>query len=132
MCVLLFLQENAANEKIEMTVPVLASIVPGQGPFCEENFTYHFYMPKKFQSNPPKPTDDRVFLTKLAPLTVAVASYGGFSDEQKVITNGNELFSSLNQNKVAVKTDQFYWAGYDSPFRLTDRHNEVMVAIESK
>merc|ERR1712199_117706 len=41
--------DNERNEKIEMTVPVLASVVPGQGPFCEENFTYHFYLPKKFQ-----------------------------------------------------------------------------------
>merc|ERR1712070_1024702 len=52
--------DNERNEKIEMTVPVLASVVPGQGPFCEENFTYHFYLPKKFQSNPPKPSDPRV------------------------------------------------------------------------
>merc|ERR1739847_166462 len=31
---------NERNQKIKMTVPVLASVQPGQGPFCKENFTY--------------------------------------------------------------------------------------------
>merc|ERR1712188_88276 len=52
--------DNELKQKIEMTVPVLVSVIPGQGPFCEENFTYHFYLPAEFQSNPPKPSDPRV------------------------------------------------------------------------
>jgi len=27
-------------------------------------------------------------------------------------------------------SDMFYTAGYDSPFRLIDRHNEVWVSIQ--
>merc|ERR1712216_1111819 len=84
--------DNERNEKIEMTVPVLASVVPGQGPFCEENFTYHFYLPKKFQSNPPKPSDPRVTNVALPALDVAVISYPGWSNEKAVIENGRELF----------------------------------------
>merc|ERR1712151_393598 len=41
--------DNELKQKIEMTVPVLASVIPGAGPFCEETFTYHFYLPAEFQ-----------------------------------------------------------------------------------
>merc|ERR1712060_76545 len=114
--------DNERNEKIEMTVPVLASVVPGQGPFCEENFTYHFYLPREFQQDPPKPTDDRVVNMKLPALNVAVSSYSGWSNEQAVITNGRALFETLREKNVAFNSDMFYTAGYDSPFRLIDRH----------
>merc|ERR1711924_358129 len=84
-------------QKIEMTAPVLASVIPGDGPFCEENFTYHFYLPREFQTNPPKPTEESVTNTKLPPLRVAVASYGGWSNEREVITNGRALFETLSE-----------------------------------
>merc|ERR1711871_215081 len=123
--------DNELKQKIEMTVPVLASVIPGQGPFCEENFTYHFYLPKKFQSNPPKPSDPRVTNVALPALDVAVISYPGWSNEKAVIENGRELFQELKAAKVPYDAEMFYTAGYDSPFRLTDRHNEVWVKLES-
>jgi len=121
---------NEEGKKIEMTAPVLASVIPGDGPFCEENFTYHFYLPKEFQSNPPAPTESTVVNVKLPPLRVAVASYGGWSDEQKVILHGRALFETLREKNVPFNSEMFYTAGYDSPFRLIDRHNEVWVALE--
>lgn len=122
--------DNELKQKIPMTVPVLASVIPGQGPFCEENFTYHFYLPAEFQSNPPKPNDPRVENVVLPPLTVAVASYDGWSNEQKVITHGRDLFQELTDANVKFNSEMFHTAGYDSPFRLIDRHNEVWVSIQ--
>merc|ERR1711924_153801 len=90
--------DNELKQKIEMTVPVLASVIPGAGPFCEENFTYHFY--------------------------------DGWSNEQKVITHGRDLFQELTDANVKFNSEMFYTAGYDSPFRLIDRHNEVWVSIQ--
>jgi len=121
---------NAEGQKIEMTAPVLASVIPGDGPFCEENFTYHFYLPREFQTNPPKPTEESVTNMKLPPLRVAVASYGGWSNEREVITNGRALFETLSEDNVPFNSEMFYTAGYDSPFRLIDRHNEVWAALE--
>jgi len=122
---------NEKKQKIEMTVPVLASVIPGQGPFCEENFTYHFYLPRQFQNDPPKPTDPTVSNSKMPPMTVAVSSYSGWSDETKVIAHGSELFEQLKENGVNFDSDKFFWAGYDSPFRLIDRHNEVWATLSS-
>jgi hypothetical protein len=121
---------NAEGQKIEMTAPVLASVIPGDGPFCEENFTYHFYLPREFQTNPPEPTEETVTNVKLPPLSVAVAEYGGWSNEREVISKGRALFETLREDNVPFNSEMFYTAGYDSPFRLIDRHNEIWVALE--
>merc|ERR1712182_43405 len=121
---------NERNQKIEMTVPVLASVQPGQGPFCKENFTYHFYLPREFQKDPPKPTDPRVTNVEVDALNVAVLSYPGWSNENKVISHGKELFEFLKQDNVTYTSENYFTAGYDSPFRLTDRHNEVWVQVQ--
>merc|ERR1712188_246670 len=79
---------NAEGQKIEMTVPVLASVIPGDGPFCEENFTYHFYLPREFQTNPPKPSDPRVTNVVLDAMDVAVVSFPGWMNEKEAISHG--------------------------------------------
>lgn len=121
--------ENERKQKIEMTVPVLVTVTPAQGPFCEDNFTYHFFMPEEFQDDPPKPTNPDVFLDNQAGMTVAVASYSGFSNEKKVAEHGSKLFAELEEDKQAFNDDTYFWAGYDSPFRLINRHNEVWVKL---
>merc|ERR1712157_243237 len=123
--------ENEEEQKIPMTVPVLTTVTPGAGPFCEENFTIHFYVPKEFQDNPPKPLDPRVENIVLPPVTVAVASYPGWSDEKEVVSNGKALFEALRSANIPFESETFFTAGYDSPFRLIDRHNEVWVKLNS-
>merc|ERR1712216_563670 len=122
--------DNELKQKIEMTVPVLASVIPGAGPFCEENFTYHFYLPAEFQTNPPKPDDPRVTNVVLDAMDVAVVSFPGWMNEKEAISHGRDLFEDLKEDNVAFNPDMFYTAGYDSPFRLTDRHNEVWAKIQ--
>ena len=90
-----------------------------------------FYLPRQFQNDPPKPTDPTVSNSKMPPMTVAVSSYSGWSDETKVIAHGSELFEQLKENGVNFDSDKFFWAGYDSPFRLIDRHNEVWATLSS-
>ncbi|QDZ21613.1 SOUL heme-binding protein [Chloropicon primus] len=123
--------ENEEKQKVPMTVPVMTTVTPGAGPFCEENFTIHFYVPKEFQDNPPKPSDPRVENVVLPPVTVAVASYPGWNDEKEVISNGKALFQALRSANIPFDAETFFTAGYDSPFRLIDRHNEVWVKLNA-
>jgi hypothetical protein len=37
--------ENEGNEKIPMTAPVRVAVAPGDGPFCDSNFTVSFFVP---------------------------------------------------------------------------------------
>jgi len=130
----LFKYISGANEdkaKIDMTVPVLVTVKPGDGPFCKEDFVYHFFMPELDGKAPPAPTNDEVFLTELPAFTVAVGSYSGWSNEKKVIETGRALFETLASDGVDFVKDEYFTAGYDSPFRLIDRHNEVWVELAS-
>jgi SOUL heme-binding protein len=48
--------------KIAMTVPVSTKVEPAESD--KFRFQMGFYIPKEFQENPPKPTDDRVHVVE--------------------------------------------------------------------
>jgi len=114
--------DNVQKEKIAMTCPVIVRIIPGPGPACESNFTMSFFnIPGK---NPPKPSADDVTLTTLPKLRAYVRSFGGWGSEKKYIEEASELAAALPDSASYVK-DFYYTAGYDAPFTIFNRHNEV-------
>ncbi|CAH1788940.1 unnamed protein product [Owenia fusiformis] len=117
---------NAANAKIPMTAPVLGTIIPGQGPACESNFTTSFYQPFNMQkSGGPAPTDKDVYLQVLPKVTMFVRSFSGYATEMDFLNQASMLAAAIN-NPNAFRSDMYYTAGYDSPFRFLDRHNEIL------
>ncbi len=38
---------NKEGATINMTAPVLMKVLPGDGPFCQNNFTVSFYVPTR-------------------------------------------------------------------------------------
>ncbi|KAI1897252.1 hypothetical protein AGOR_G00081400 [Albula goreensis] len=116
---------NENKEKVEMTAPVTCLVNPGDGPACESNFTVSFYIPEQHQDNPPKPTDPEVFVEERKEFTVFVRTYGGFSNEQKSREQLLMLVESLRRDGLSFEEKPYYTAGYDSPFKLTNRRNEV-------
>ncbi|KAF6257098.1 heme-binding protein 2-like protein [Scenedesmus sp. NREL 46B-D3] len=120
---------NAAGAKIEMTAPVLTKVVPGQGPTCESQFTMSFYNPWKYQSNAaaPKPTAAGVVLTDMPALDVYVISFGGWANEAAYKQYAARLMQKLKDEKLAFDSSYWFTAGYDSPYNMDNRHNEVWV-----
>ena len=114
--------------KIAMTVPVAVEIQAGQGPFCKNNFTVNFFVPFKYQNNPVEPTSQSgVFISSLKKFCAYVKSYGGFSNITLVQENTEKLSEALVKAGLGdtfIK-NVFFSAGYDSMFRLFDRHNEI-------
>ncbi len=52
---------NAQHQKVPMTAPVEASVVPGQGPFCDSTYEVSFFVPFDLQPNKaPQPVLKRV------------------------------------------------------------------------
>lgn len=117
--------ENDAKQKIAMTAPVRVSVSPGAGPFCEDNFSISFFVPYEFQSKAPTPSNEAVFLSQAPAFEAYVASYSGWNSDKKFTKVASELFEELRSAGVDVREDMYYTAGYDSPFRLINRHNEV-------
>ncbi|XP_023154579.1 heme-binding protein 2 [Amphiprion ocellaris] len=123
-----YIQGNNKNKvKVEMTAPVTCRVDPGAGPACESKFTVSFYIPEEHQESPPEPSDPEVFVEHRKELTVYVRTYGGFSDEKMKQEELLKLVESLKRDGVQYVEAPYYTAGYDSPFKLTNRRNEVWV-----
>lgn len=120
---------NSANAKIEMTAPVLTKIEPGQGPACNSAFTMSFYQPWKYQgaTAAPKPTDSSVLLSTMPAMDVYVLSFGGFATAADHKKQATQLMTKLDELKEPYNTQLWFTAGYDSPYTLANRRNEVWV-----
>merc|ERR1711879_56265 len=125
--------ENEAGMKIEMTSPVRTEVIPGQGPFCESTFVVSFYVPYDFQpphAPPPKPTSDLVYMRFLPELQFAVYGYPGFAFEwEQILPNFIYLDNFLVEQGIRTVPNRQVVAGYDPPFRLRNRWNEVNAII---
>lgn len=116
--------KNKAGKKIAMTAPVLNRIIPGQGPACENNFTMSFFVAPS-ERTPPEPTDSKVFLSQMRKMQVYVRSFPGFArEEKKWVDEAEKLAKALPSSASYIK-EYYYTAGYNSPFQLLDRHNEI-------
>ena len=77
------------------------------------------------QVDTPAPTDETVFLQTLPALDAYVASFAGYATGSIYLDKAKETVQALEDAGVELDTSYFYTAGYDSPFRLRNRHNEV-------
>lgn len=132
----LFAYISGANEekvKIEMTVPVAIKIKAGPGPFCASNFTENFFVPFKYQTNPPKPTG-KVYITTFPKHCQYVTSYPGYSNTTLIQENVARLVKALDAKGLGdtYYTTYYFFAGYDSPFELFNRHNEIWLIKKDK
>lgn len=53
--------------------------------------------------------------------------YGGFSNEKMKREELLKLLESLKRDSMEFVENPFYAVGYDSPFKLTNRRNEVWI-----
>lgn len=124
--------DNEDNVKIPMTAPVRTRIEPGQGPYCTTNFTVSFFVPFDNQGNPPVPSNPDVFVETTSSLKVYVASFPGFARDDEITMRAATLHMLLEKDGIEVEEGHYYFAGYDAPFRLFNRHNEVWLPAAGK
>ncbi|XP_070589710.1 heme-binding protein 2 isoform X1 [Erythrolamprus reginae] len=117
--------KNERGTKIAMTAPVTCYVQPGAGPFSESITTVAFYLPSQYQANPPKPSDPDVFIESKSAITVYVRSFGGFAKAKRNQDEIQALAETLKRDGRTFQERIYYTAGYDSPFKLLNRHNEV-------
>ncbi|XP_069463635.1 heme-binding protein 2-like [Ambystoma mexicanum] len=120
--------KNAEGKKIPMTVPVLVHVLP-DGKGLSPNITMSFFVPFA-EEKPPTPNDTALYLTSLPVQTVYVKSFGGFAFKSDYIDKAKSLSEELKALGKAFKEDSFLTAGYDAPFMLINRHNEVWYIAE--
>lgn len=117
--------KNEQEMKMKMTAPVMSYVEPGPGPFSESTITVSLYVPSEQQSDPPRPSESDVFIEDRAAMTVFVRSFDGFSSAQKNQEQLLTLASVLREEGKVFDEKVYYTAGYNSPFNLLNRNNEV-------
>lgn len=114
---------NEKNEKIAMTSPVVMSL--------DDSMTMMFLVPKKFKKETlPQPNQSQIKFREEAAKTVAAISFGGWANDEKIEKYKQELKSALDAEKIAY-TNHFYFLGYNPPFEVFNRKNEIIVELES-
>jgi hypothetical protein len=62
-------------------------------------------------------------------MTVAVSSFGGHANQEVAIAKAAELSKLLSGSGLKYDEENWFLAGYDDPFRITNRHNEIWIQL---
>jgi hypothetical protein len=122
---------NALELKINMTAPVLTRIDSGAGPNCNSTFTVSFFIPYALQGLAPEPSAPDVFLQTLPETFVAVRAFGGYADswELEVLPQLIALAEAVGNGSLPIVNSTESVAGYNAPYDIFNRHNEVALVI---
>ncbi|MFN5183635.1 MAG: SOUL family heme-binding protein [Bacteroidota bacterium] len=114
---------NNENKKIAMTAPVEMSV-------GTSSTKMSFTMPSEHKiSELPKPNDSKISIHTTPAEYTASVSFGGYASDEKIDKYKNELFEYLKSKKIK-NIGNFRFLGYNSPFRIFGRKNEILVQIE--
>jgi hypothetical protein len=112
------------NSKIAMTAPV--DVKKDQ-----QSMTMRFFMPSEYHvDNLPEPTDKDIKIIKIPEQIIAVRKYSGFSNDDNVKKQQEDLMSALKLTEWKTMSDYrsyFYNPPWTIPFL---RHNEILVEVK--
>lgn len=112
---------NEKNEKIAMTSPVVMEM--------GDTTKMSFMVPSNLKENElPKPNNGRIYFEKQAPKVMAAIRFGGWANDDRIEKYKKKL--SLELEKQGLKhTGKFNYLGYNPPYALIARRNEVVVEL---
>ncbi len=112
---------NETNEKIAMTSPVAMSL--------EDSMTVMFMVPKQYEKdNLPKPNQSKIEFREEPARKMAVITFGGWANSDKIEQHKAELSAALAAEGIAHTTN-FFFFGYNPPYEVINRKNEVAVEL---
>ena len=112
---------NDKNESISMTAPVFMEM--------GVNTKMAFVMPKNYKLEAlPKPDSEEVQLIVIEPKKYAVIKFSGFASDEKIKEKSQELQNLISREKL-TKVGSFQYLGYNPPWKVIGRKNEIAVEI---
>jgi len=112
---------NDKNEKIAMTSPVSMSL--------EDTTRMMFMVPKKFSKETlPQPNQSKIEFREESAKTVAAISFGGWANDKKIEQYKKQLTAALDAKGISY-TNRFYFLGYNPPYEVLNRKNEIIVEL---
>ena len=115
---------NERNEKIAMTSPVAMTI--------EDSVTMMFMVPKKFKKEMlPQPNQLQIEFKEEPAKTVAAIVFDGWANDEKIEKYKEKLKAALDAEGITY-TNRFYFLGYNAPYEVFNRKNEVIVELRDE
>ena len=115
---------NERNEKIAMTSPVVMTI--------EDSVTMMFMVPKKFKKEMlPQPNQLQIEFKEEPAKTVAAIVFDGWANDEKIEKYKEKLKAALDAEGITY-TNRFYFLGYNAPYEVFNRKNEVIVELRDE
>lgn len=112
---------NEKNQKISMTSPVSMSL--------EDSMTMQFMVPKEFnQDNLPEPNNAKIKFVEEPAKKVAAIEFGGWANSEKIKLHQQKLIQLLEKQGI-THSNKFYFLGYNAPFEMFNRRNEIIVEL---
>ncbi len=116
---------NETNLSIAMTSPVHMDI-------NDSVSSMSFVMPSSYnEENLPKPNDPNVHIQKTADEYVAVIRFGGYASDKDLILYSGKLHEILKAKGI-TPIGHARFLGYNPPFQIVDRRNEIIVPVNWK
>ncbi len=113
---------NQDNKQIAMTSPVHMDI-------SDKGSTMSFVMPSNYtKDNLPLPNNKDIILNTTPDEYVAAIRFGGFASTEQIIKHTEILENALKKHHLSYY-GHFRFLGYNPPFQLLGRRNEIIVAI---
>jgi|LauGreDrversion4_2_1035121.scaffolds.fasta_scaffold677722_1 hypothetical protein len=114
---------NDKSESIAMTSPVVMEM--------GSQMKMSFMVPSALNVDSlPKPNDGRVFQEKVPGSKMAVIRFSGWANDEKIEEHKRELIKVLQDNQIAFE-GPFLFMGYNPPYQMVNRRNEVAVRVIS-
>jgi hypothetical protein len=114
---------NESSTKIAMTSPVHMD---------DQNSSMSFVMPSKYSmSELPKPNDPSLELHESPAQYVAALTFSGYASDEKIKNYSEQLKAALDQKGIKT-VGHFSYLGYNPPYQVVGRKNEIIVAVEWK
>ena len=85
--------------------------------------------PALYLENLPKPNSSEIKIISMEARKVAAIRFSGYSNPTKVKRKKQELIDTLIKHEIAY-TDEFELLVYDSPYKVLNRRNEVIVILK--
>jgi len=113
---------NQTEERIAMTAPVHMTM-------GEEGSEMAFVMPSAYSMDQlPGPRDPEIRLTRSEARTVAAITFGGWASDRR-LREKSALLLALLEKEGLTPAGPWSYLGYDPPWRLWGRRNEVVIPI---
>lgn len=113
--------DNDKNKKIAMTSPVAMSL--------EDSATMMFMVPREFDKKTlPKPNQSQINFVEEPAKKIAAISFTGWANDEKILKYQKKLKLILETENISY-TNQFYFFGYNPPYEIFNRKNEVIVEL---